>query len=107
MDDFMNGLSDVNPVRETKSLRTMKGSLRSASSPANHVRIEKMLPINVGNHDIYLIIGYCEHSDYENGLLPTVDIAGGSNLIETDTGHWLFFVESLNEWQERLTISED
>lgn len=85
----------------------MAGDTLDELTTPSYLRITKKQAINVGDHDLLHIEGFCEHSDIENDLLPTAGIAGGSNVIESDTGDWYFFVESLQEWQKRLTIGEE
>lgn len=75
--------------------------------PISHVRFTKEVPMQIDGQDFMFYEGFCEHSDITNNFLPTVNVIGGSNVIESDTGDWYFFVESLQEWQKRLTIGEE
>ena len=74
------------------------------SDPISHVRFTKEVPMQIDGQDFMFYEGFCEHSDITNNFLPTVNVIGGSNVIETDTGDWRFFVESTSTWEKRLTI---
>ena len=74
------------------------------SDPVSHVRFTKEVPMQIDGQDFMFYEGFCEHSDVTNSLLPTIKVLGGSNVIETDTGDWYFFVESTSTWEKRLTI---
>ena len=86
--------------------RTVK-NLRTADPSESHVRFTKEIPMQIDGQDYMFYEGFCEHSDYENGFLPTENVLGGSNVIETDTGDWRFFVESKSDWEVRLCISPE
>lgn len=57
-----------------------------------------------GNMTTYLeyLEGFCNSTDEK----PTVNVANGSNLIESDTGDWYFFNEDAGTWSKMRTIKE-
>ena len=63
---------------------------------------EKVLEVKDSGDVIVFLEGYCDSSDTK----PTVNVAEGSNLIETDTGDWYFFNEPSGVWIKELTIQE-
>lgn len=52
--------------------------------PISHVRFTKEVPMQIDGQDFMFYEGFCEHSDITNNFLPTVNVIGGSNVIETD-----------------------
>ena len=69
----------------------------------NFIRKTHILHIQINGEDFEYFEGFCEHSDIDK--LPTERVAGGSNVIESDTGDWYFFVESTKTWSKRTTIA--
>lgn len=67
------------------------------------LRISNTVPKNdPGNNQPVLIEGFCHSSDTK----PVEGIAGGSNLIEYDTGGWYFFNEETQAWSMMRMLKE-
>jgi len=73
-----------------------------------YVRIisEKVVEITPDGNVITFIEGYCDEAAREQGKLPTKNVCGGSNFIETDSGNWLFFDEVAQDYTIMLNIME-
>ena len=50
------------------------------------------------------IEGYSDSDD--RATLPTKGVCQGSNVIEVDSGDWLFFREKTKEWLPKLNIED-
>lgn len=73
-----------------------------------YVRIisQKVVDITAEGTVITFVEGYCDSEAREQNKLPTTNIAGGSNFIETDSGNWDFFDEATGNYNIMLNIME-
>lgn len=88
-------------LQDSQELRRIKSKWKGILAMA--IRLTASVPkTGLGTNQRVYIEGWCHSSDTK----PTDGIAGGSSLIEYDTGDWYIFNENTETWGKMRTIKE-